>query len=131
VAEPGPALPRTADGTALALTGLPVTETVSLGDGQASAVSDCRCLDPAAHLQLAQDVRHVNTRRLDADVERLSDLTVGASGGDKGEEFQLPRRLPEVSQQVLCRVTVGQGDPAASSPSSHPRGLLGGTSSLR
>lgn len=54
------------------------------------AMRDPGGLLATGHLELAQDVADVHTRRLDADVEVSGDLAVGAAGGELSEHLEFP-----------------------------------------
>jgi hypothetical protein len=57
-----------------------------------SSVGNGGRLSPGRHLQLPQDVRDVDARRLDADVQSFSDLVVRATGRDELKHVALSGR---------------------------------------
>ena len=68
---------------------------------RSEVVRDGGRLEPVRRAELAQDVRDVDARRLDADDERRGDLAVGVAAGDEGQDLRLARRQAEDLLQAL------------------------------
>jgi hypothetical protein len=68
------------------------------------AVRDRGRLEPARRVELAQDVRDVHARGLDADRELGGDLAVGEAACDEGQHLRLVRCRSEELFQGLLRV---------------------------
>jgi hypothetical protein len=68
------------------------------------AVRDRGRLEPVGRVELAEDVGDVDAGRLDADDERLRDLTVGVAARDEPQHLRLARREAEDLLQVLPAV---------------------------
>src|SRR5712691_8491867 len=85
---------------------------------QAQRVRPGRGFAAAADAQLAEDVRHVDARRLGRDEQLGGDLPVAAPGRDEAEHLQLALGEAELAARAVSAtranqsVVAGQPDPA-------------------